>query len=114
MTETKVCTSCMAELPLEDFGFQRTNPSKRYAWCKECKRANMPAIKPKFIDWAELRQKAEASRQFTPEQDAMLANAYRGGTKVAELAAQYHCNPNTVYKALKRQNVKCTGRIFGQ
>lgn len=37
--ETKKCTNpdCLKELPIEEFDFQVKEPTKRYAWCNDCR-----------------------------------------------------------------------------
>lgn len=101
----KTCTSCMESLPIDSFSYQKKNPSKRYAWCDECRAAQMPRIKPFRIPKNEaqiLREKAISLRAFNDPAAVALLKEYQGGVKMKELAIKHNRHPETIRKTINR------------
>jgi hypothetical protein len=105
----KKCTSCQEDLPESSFSPQKTNPSKLYAWCDNCRASAVPYIKPFNKggikqEYDELRAKAVELRKFSPDEDRRIQERYRAGEKVKDLASEFKVSKTAVYGAIHRRS----------
>ncbi len=98
MTETKRCTKCGKEKPLEGFHRDRSKKQGRCSRCRECERQYERARRPKSTAphhaYPLLRDRAWVEQQYSHE--------FRS---IAEIAAMVGCSYSTAHLAIKRHQI---------
>jgi len=93
VTETKRCTECGKEKPLEGFRRDRSKKQGRYPRCRECERQREMERHPKSAahlrTYPLLRDRAWVEQQYSRE--------FRS---IAEIAAMVGCSYSTAHAAI--------------
>lgn len=81
--ETKVCTKCGRELPLEAFGVRTASKDGLQYYCKECANTLRASQRVKAID----RAKHQGLMSYTPRElmEALYKMGYRGKLTYTEV-----------------------------
>ena len=67
--ETKVCTKCKQELPLDNFRWKNKSQNLKHSQCKECQKAQE---KQHYQDSKERQQSVKSTAAFQKQRNIML------------------------------------------
>lgn len=101
----KECTCC--NRVREDFSPQKTNPTKMYAWCDECRADNSKVIlnnrknQGYKFEVKAMRNKTKQLRAFSPEECVALKAKHESGMSIKALCVETGRSHGSVSKAIR-------------
>ena len=74
MSETKICTKCKQELPIENFRWKNKTEGRRHSQCRDCQKAQE---KIHYRESLERRQNVLATAQSQKDRNISIVEQYK-------------------------------------
>ena len=107
--ETKICTKCKKELPLDAFRKRKDSPIGHQSWCKECRKQHHKVyFQDNFEHFSDYnKSKRRLNHSAAIEAEKNYRNKNKEKFRQIAIKYRYKLTPAQIEFILKSQNGKC-------